>query len=803
MFSPRPPNPILISNFISRTIRSMDRLLTLALVFASCFLVAAGAQAPPAHKSSARTTAPPPAEAALDGRIREAQAARATQDSEAIARANRGLAGLALREMAQLRLLEFAYPQAIELYRSSLEFEDLPDTRVDLAIAELDANQIDEAIAESNRALSVSPNDPRANTLLGRALMRKRQFPQAAAALRKAVEQKPDLETLYTLGICLLSSKDPADQQQAPVYFQKMTAMAGDRGSLHVLFGRAYRDADDLPTAAHEFQRALELDPSTPHAHYFLGLARLAINEWKPTPEADSEFLKESQLYPRDFLANYMLGLTASEERNYSVSDKYLVIAAEAQPRSPDPWLYLGLNAYAQENMKRAEEFLRKAVDLTGSDEARSNFQIRRAYVDLGRILSSSGRKDEAEKYLAKARELQNKVMAQTQQSVTQNAIASGQAASAAIVPLNPDAEREAAPLLPTNADPFAPLDASTLARAHLTATQRTAAAAQETRLRIVLGESLNDLATSEAVGGQYGIALTHFQQAEHWNPATPGLAKNLGLCAFKNNNYPEAIPALSQALRDAPHDAPVRAMLGLALFATDQFASAAKTFDSLGARGMQDPAIGIAWATSLARTGDLKKSSEVLSHFESPNLPTETLLLVGQLWTEIGDYPRAVATFQHLSQADPSLLNAHYNAGLAYLRWEHWPEAAAEFQAELALAPHNLDARYNLGFVALQQSKIEAAIDLFRQVIAAQPTYANAQYQLGKILLDRGQLDDAIAHLEIAAHLIPQVDYVHYQLQAAYRKGSRTAEADRELELYKQLKAKARAQTTVPQPNL
>jgi hypothetical protein len=34
----------------------------------------------------------------------------------------------------------------------------------------------------------------------------------------------------------------------------------------------------------------------------------------------------------------------------------------------------------------------------------------------------------------------------------------------------------------------------------------------------------------------------------------------------------------------------------------------------------------------------------------------------------------------------------------------------------------------------------------------------------------------------------------MHYQLQAAYRKEGRTAEADRELAIYKQLKAESRA---------
>jgi tetratricopeptide (TPR) repeat protein len=63
----------------------------------------------------------------------------------------------------------------------------------------------------------------------------------------------------------------------------------------------------------------------------------------------------------------------------------------------------------------------------------------------------------------------------------------------------------------------------------------------------------------------------------------------------------------------------------------------------------------------------------------------------------------------------------------------------------------------------------------------------------VGKILLDRGKLDGAIEHLEAAARLSPATDYVHYQLQAAYRKDARIADADRELAIYKDLKGKSR----------
>ena len=61
------------------------------------------------------------------------------------------------------------------------------------------------------------------------------------------------------------------------------------------------------------------------------------------------------------------------------------------------------------------------------------------------------------------------------------------------------------------------------------------------------------------------------------------------------------------------------------------------------------------------------------------------------------------------------------------------------------------------------------------------------------KILLDRGQVADAVKYLEAAARLEPQTDYLHYQLQAAYRKENRIADADRELQIYSQIKAASR----------
>ena len=244
--------------------------------------------------------------------------------------------------MGRLRLLESATPQADELYRESLNFENTSEAHLQLA-SSLIADHPHDAAEQAQQALALEPSNAHAYILLGRAYMRAGDSAKAAEALSHAVQLQPGIEAYYTLAICWLSAKTPEGNKRADAVFEQMKQMAGDSGSLHVLFGRAYRDAERMSDAIAEFQRAIQLDPSTPHAHYFLGLARLAMNDWKPTPDAESEFQQEIRYYPNDFLANYMLGFLASSQRQYAVADKYMKIAAELNPSWPEPYLYMGL----------------------------------------------------------------------------------------------------------------------------------------------------------------------------------------------------------------------------------------------------------------------------------------------------------------------------------------------------------------------------------------------------------------------------------------------------------------------------
>jgi tetratricopeptide (TPR) repeat protein len=757
----------------------------------------------PVGAAQQRTASPPstaPATDELQRLLHAAAAARDTGDPGEVARANSLVLALAFRKLGNVRVAESAFPQAAELYQRSLAWEDAAETHVGLAIADLYANRPDDSLVEASKALLLDPKSARAFNIQGKARMKKRDYHKAVDSLQRSVELHSEFESAYALGVSLLSLKDAESKKKAAQVFDTIVSAMGDSGSLHVLFGHAYRDAEMQDDAIRELRKAVALDARTPHAHYFLGLALLWKNEWTDTPEIRQEFVTELNNFPRDFLANYFLGYLDSNDRRYDEANLHLNAAAEIDASWPEPWLFLGLNAYAQGDLPRSEAYLRKCIELTGKDESRGNYQVRRAYVTLGRILTTSERADEAAPYLERAREFQKQSLAEAQQLVAGKASDEGSVSPAAVVALLNRQEDQPLTLPTQPVDPTLPLDSAVLARSGLSEETKKAAAAEENQLRSILGTSFNDLATSEAIRHDFPSALAHYQEAERWNSTVPGLLRNLGVAAFRIQNYQESVRALSQVLAGNSSDAVARAMLGSAYFGLDNYREASTTIAPLGERAMHDTTLGYTWAASLSRLGELTQATQILQEYEKSDLSPDAILLVGQLWADMADFARAIESFHRALDGDPSLARAHYFAGLAQLHWDHTNEALEEFNAALKLAPDDPDAKIGLGYVYLQQAKQGEAIELFRSVIATHPENGNAHYQLGKLLLDAGSVQEAVAHLEAAARALPQTDYVHYQLQAAYRKESRTAEADRELQTYRELKAKNRA-LTVPHP--
>ena len=591
----------------------------------------------------------PPQSDELQVRLGAAAEAQQSGDPAAVAEANRRVIALATRQMCDLRTNERQLAVAAELCRRSISLEDSPETRLQLAILYTQAGHTDEALKETAKVVESDPKNAAAWNLTGKLWMMKKDYRQAADSLDKSLALQSDMEVAYTMATALLKLNE---KSKAASVFQKMYDATGSNAGLHVLTGRAYQDAELNDDAEREYKAAIEKDAKGSRGHYFLGLFYLEKNGWAPTPEAREQFLAEVAVNPADFFGNYFMGYLMSESKEFAGSDRYLKVAAAAKPDWPEPYLYMGLNAYGEGANQQAEGYLRKAIQLTGKDEGRNNFQIRRAYFTLGRILMTSGRRDEGAKLLARSREMETNLVVNSRPRALANTEAAPGASAATSAP------HDQTPVVALGAvpNPWTPMDSSAWESAHLTPEARTQSEAAEKQLRAILSSAYNDWATSEARRREYASALNHFQEAERWDATTQGLMRNLGLAAFLSKNYDESARALRSVVAADPSDQRSASMLAMSLYSTKNYAEAVKVFERVGDSALADPRMAYGWADSLAKTKDTQQASTVLGKLVVQQLPPEMLVLAGQLYSDIGDQSSAQNCYRRAREQDPNI---------------------------------------------------------------------------------------------------------------------------------------------------
>jgi tetratricopeptide (TPR) repeat protein len=778
------------------------KLIPLALLLAVC--PAAYARQTPRQKTPAPPPAPAPArEDELARRLSAAETFQLSGDLGRAAEENRAVVAVALRRLGALAVRAGDFRRAVRLLTDSLAVADDAAARTDLAIAHTRLLELDRAATEAEAAVRLDPKQARAHHLLGKLRYMKGDYAGAVAGLERAVVLETDLDAAYTLGMTYLRLKQP---ERARLLFEEMLAAMENAGRAHVLFGRAYYETGYPAEAEREFRRALAADPDAPRADFFLGYVILQEAGSDRMAEAREAFRRESRRRPQDFYSHFFLGVIASVGGEHRLAVEHLSEAVRLKPDFADAHLYLG-QSRAELNDPAAEESLRRAVELT-KDVTRNAFQIKKAHFLLGRVLLKAGRRAEAERELALARELQGRSLESSRQEVGEilrGAVANDGGETESVGEVGGgagakdtaagvrDAERDAARAEDAGGEVLMVADAGPDARD--AERQRRASA----RLAEVLAQAYHNLGVIAVMQDRAADALAQFAAAAVWKPDLPGLDRNWGIAAFRANEFRQAAAPLARQLKASPGDQLARRMLGASLYLTGDFRGAVETLGPLGAAVADDAELAYAYGVSLVRLSEQRRAREVFALIpERHPRAAEARLHAAQGFMMAEDFESALKELRAVAALGAQPPRVHYQAGQCLVRLNRLAEAEQEFRRELALSPSDEVTKYHLAYTLLEQKReTEEAQRLLREAVAARPSYAEAHYQLGKALIERGDAAGAVEHLETAARAEPSKDYIRYQLSVAYRRAARPADAERELRLYRELKAAGRGATT------
>jgi tetratricopeptide (TPR) repeat protein len=700
---------------------------------------------------------------------------------------NSAIIAIALARVGAIAIRERQLQRAVQLLTESLAARDDSDARTDLAIAHMRLLEIDRARAEARSAVVLDEKNARAHHVLGKLLYMTADYAGARRELERAVVLEPNLDAAYTLGMSYLRLKQIG---RTKLLFEEMQAALENSAQAHLLFGRAYEETGFSAEAESEFRKALAIDGKASRAHFYLGYVILQHGGSERLSEARAEFERELQLDPQSIYANLFLGVIAATDNDHRKAVRYLLETTRLDPLLGQAHLFLG-QSQAELGDADAEKSLRRAIELS-TDVSSNGYQIKKAHFLLGRLLLKAGKQGEAQKELSIAKGLQAKSLESSRQDLSDilgQVVKTANESDASSLVASANANSTEADQQSRGDDVIlieeSPLDSDQTARYRKV----------KDRLSEILAQAFHNLGVVAAQQGQLDVGLQQFAAAAKWKADLAGLDRNWGIVSFRAEQYQTAIPLLSRQVKAHPDDALTRRMLGVSYYLTQTYPKVVETLKSLEPTITTDPELAYIYGVSLIQAGKTKEASTLFERLSAQNPKgAVTRFYAGQGFAMLENYDRALKEFRGAAELDPKMLQVHYNAGQSLIRLNRLGEAEREFRAELLLNSEDVTAKYHLAYVLLEQKQQNAAATaLLRETVAVRPQYADAQYQLGKTLIDQGQVNEAIEHLEIAARTEPSRDYIHYQLSIAYRRASRNADADRELQLYKELKASSR----------
>jgi tetratricopeptide (TPR) repeat protein len=292
---------------------------------------------------------------------------------------------------------------------------------------------------------------------------------------------------------------------------------------------------------------------------------------------------------------------------------------------------------------------------------------------------------------------------------------------------------------------------------------------------------------------GKLDDAIAALQAIETRDPATKGLALELGTVFYKKSDFPKAIEYLNKATVADPANSEAVQLLGLSYYLGGHPADAIPLLEKVQgwySRANVDAAyiLGICYI----QTKDYSQARKAFGKmFDVPPDSAAAYLFTARMLLRQEYDPIAEEYAQKAEALDPKLPLVHFLLGELYLYKSRVPEAIAEFQKEMAINPGHAATYYKLADAYSRLQKYEDAERLLQRSIWLDATSTGPYILMGKVLEKKGEFDLAVRALQRAASMDPNNPTTHHLLGQTYRDMGKKEEAESELKLAEQLQTK------------
>lgn len=341
--------------------------------------------------------------------VRSAAAALASGDSK---RADAELTAIlraepndvhALNLLGILRAQQQRNRDAEELFKKAITIQpDFAAARAGLGLVYLQMGQDDLAIPPLQQALKLDPGREDAQRALVGIWRRQAHLAASSGDLEKALALlisarklvADDADLQFDFGMVALRMSLFPDAVDA--FKQTLRLRPDDASALYGL-GRAQIALAKFDDAAQSFEGYIELRPDDASGHYASGFALQALQR---TPEAREEYEKSIAIQPQQTESYYQLGVMALDAGDLHAAARQFSRVLGRAPQHGGALTGMGRVRFQEKDYSEAASFLTKA--------ATSNPRLREAHYYLGLTDARLGRKDDSQKELALAAQIEH-----------------------------------------------------------------------------------------------------------------------------------------------------------------------------------------------------------------------------------------------------------------------------------------------------------------------------------------------------------------------------------------------------------